>query len=105
MGKPIKEKTKQEFDSILIQENTKYTAKCLRNIADEMNDSNIEYIILRAKTCYDDCYIECCENRLETEEEKQERYKIELERYNNLYNKKQQLINEAKRFGLKLVEE
>lgn len=84
------------------------TSKMLREIADDLDQNEINKIYFNFDAGYNNVDINCFETRLETEEEFNKRIKIEKEQEDkNLKNKEKQklaLIQKAKKIGLVFVE-
>ena len=107
MKKPKKEKINIEKYSHYFESYTPYTPQDLREIASSMESCGV----ISVEFCLDgyDGHFKCLEKKLETDRELERRYKKELASYNKYLksedNRKKKLIIEAKKLGLKLIEE
>lgn len=92
---------------------TTYSPANLRSIADKMESGNILSLKLALNDIYSGCQLTCYQKRIETEEEAEKRFKKEEKEYKRQLalqkkaqaKRKQSLIKEAKKLGLKVVDE
>ena len=112
MKKPINETKTIKRKSRLLKPNTEYTIDELKSIIDKMQQKNVKSVQINTRYSYA-TYVEIKETREETKQEAEKRYQGELTKYNNylkknkvaIARKKQKLIKEATKLGLKVVEE
>ena len=111
MAKPNPQPQLMNQQSYLIMSNDRYSPEDIIAIADYMTNNNIVGIEIGI----DDysSHLICYECRMETEKEAQKRYERELKKYKteldqkkrNKESEKAHLIKQAKKLGLKVVEQ
>ncbi len=113
MQKPSKEPKETRELSYLLETYTSYSPSQLRSIADLMEQNNLLFLEIGIEGDYGDSDFTCHQIRMETEQEAEKRFKRETKEYNKYLEmqkkvkdkKKEKLIKEAKKLGLKVVDE